>query len=144
MAPEFLVKFWKGVREFFTVRIREILDARWIRLIVVMTLLVTFVIIFFIVFTSLSRTRAAREEIQREQAFGESLFEQAGRLDMSDYIFPEEYNLSDQEFYPAREPREKWTREEVDQYWLDLTEEDVTGVSEINHDMIWSDLEGVP
>jgi hypothetical protein len=144
MAPEFLVRFWKSAREFFTVRIREILDTRLARLIVVVTLLVTFAIVFFIVFRSLSRTKAIREEMRREEAFGEQLFDQAARLDISEYIFPEEYNMTDREFYPAREPREKWTREEVDRYWLELTEEDVSGISDINRDMIWSDLEGVP
>jgi len=124
--------------------IRDYVNMKAFLLVMFGFFMLTLIISSSIILVSLQNRHKAEETVREQSSFVKSLGSSLDLLRTGDFLFPEQESLKRTTPFLQREPRDEWTPDEVDRYWIDPED---TGIGEIgahNRAMIEEMLDRIP
>lgn len=128
----------------FSFKITDHVDPLYLKVLAGAILFMSLMAATLIVVTQLREQKALAEEQEQMLAFQQGLNQVFNHLTLSDFIFPEQYGGEYPQIYLQREPRDQWTAEEIEQYWIPIEETGLEDLTQQNRDLITDILEEGP
>ncbi|MDC7224802.1 MAG: hypothetical protein PQJ60_13735 [Spirochaetales bacterium] len=103
-----------------------------------------FLISLSIIFVNLRNRKLAEDKVREQSSFMSSLDSSLDILRTGDFVFPEQENLKQTGPHLQREPKDSWSDEEVERYWIDPAETGIGEIGDHNRELVEKMMEAIP
>lgn len=123
-------------------KISDYVDPLYLKVLAGAVLFMSLLSVSLIFFTQRKEARRIEAERLELEAFQQGLSQALNNLTLSDFILPEQYDFLNNSLHLQREPKSRWSQEEVDRLWIPIEDTGIEDITQQNRDLLREMLQG--